>query len=780
MTPRRWPLAASLPVLLLAALVGACASPPADAVEPPEDLQPVADALSAAIAHELDQKDLGAFSIALVDSQQTVFAAGFGEERPGVPADASTIYRVGSVSKLFTDLAVMQLVDRGELDLDAPVTEYLPDFAPEGPTPTLRQLMSHQSGIVREPPVGHYFDPTEPTLAATVASLNGTPRIYPPESRTKYSNAAIATVGYVLEGTQQTPFVEYVRESVLAPLGMTRSSFAPTAATRDRLANAVMWSYDGREFPAPTFELGMIPAGSMYAPVTDLGRFMSAVFTADPALGISRETLDEMLSPQFGQGFGIGFSLGELDGHRYAGHGGAIYGFATLLGMLPDEQLGVVAVTTTDVANNVVWRVSEYALRLMMAQRQGDPLPEYPTTDPLAPGVAKQVQGVYLFPDGQQSFTIAGRPNGAWIEIGRERYLLRARGDTLVIDDRHGYGGFLIPSGSDLMTSDGSLLKRADDWPGGRPDEAPGDLRQYLGEYGWDHNVLFVYERAGSLHALIEWTEMNPLTPSGPDAFDFPADGGLYHGEQIRFERDASGVVEAAVAAGIRFERRKGPATGETYTIDPVRPIEELRVEALAATPPAESGDFREPDLVEVRDLAPGILYDLRYAGTNNFMETVFYQSEHAFLQRPAAEALVRAHQKLAAFGYGVIVHDAYRPWFVTKMFWDATPDDQKDFVANPANGSRHNRGAAVDLTLYDLGTGEPVEMPSGYDEFSERSYAEYVGGTAAQRWRRDLLREVMESEGFQVYAYEWWHFDHADWRAYPILNDTFEALQSR
>lgn len=764
---------------LIAVLLTACGGSPSspESINPPSDLEPVVAALSDFITTEMDQKGLDALSIAIVDGQETLFAAGFGQARDNVEADAGTIYRVGSVSKLFTDLAVMQLVEQGTLDLDGPVTAYLPDFAPAGPAPTLRQLMSHQSGIVREPPVGHYFDPSEPTLAATVASLNGTPRIYPPETRTKYSNAAIATVGYVLEVTQDRPFAEYVRDAVLEPQGMTRSSFAPTEATQRDLADAVMWSYDGREFKAPTFELGMAPAGSMYAPVTDLALFMSSVFAASPSLGISPETLGEMLSPQFGQRFGIGFSLGSFDGHSYAGHGGAIYGFATQLGMLPDEQLGVVAVATTDVANNIVGRVTDYALRLMLAHRDGAPLPRHRPTAALDAEQAERVEGIYDFPDGSQSLTIVGRPDEAWIEIGRERYLLRAHGDTLVIDDRHGYGGFLIPSGNDLMARDGTLLKRTGNWPGPEPDAASPTLRQYVGEYGWDHNVLFVYEKSGLLHALIEWTEMNPLAPAGVDTFDFPADGGLYHGEQVRFERNDEGQVVAAVAAGIRFDRRHGPAEGETYTIDPVRPVEALRAEALAANPPSESGDFRDPDLVELTEIEPGIRYDIRYAGTNNFMEAVFYESEHAFLQRPAAEAVARVHQKLASYGYGLLIHDAYRPWFVTKMFWDATPEEQKDFVANPANGSRHNRGAAVDLTLYDLATGAPVEMPSGYDEFSERSYADYVGGTAAQRWRRELLRELMESEGFTVYQYEWWHFDHADWRAYPILNETFEEL---
>jgi D-alanyl-D-alanine dipeptidase len=149
----------------------------------------------------------------------------------------------------------------------------------------------------------------------------------------------------------------------------------------------------------------------------------------------------------------------------------------------------------------------------------------------------------------------------------------------------------------------------------------------------------------------------------------------------------------------------------------------------------------------------------------------VFYDRPRAFLQRPAAEALVRAHRQLAAQGYGLLIHDAYRPWHVTKMFWDATPEESKLFVADPAKGSRHNRGCAVDLTLYKLAGGEPIVMPSGYDEFSPRAFPAYPGGTSRQRWHRELLRRAMEAEGFSVFEFEWWHFDYRDWRRYPILN---------
>ena len=215
-----------------------------------------------------------------------------------------------------------------------------------------------------------------------------------------------------------------------------------------------------------------------------------------------------------------------------------------------------------------------------------------------------------------------------------------------------------------------------------------------------------------------------------------------------------------------------------SFRITPLRPVEELRKEALQAQPPEEHATFRKSDLVELTKLDPTIKLDIRYASTNNFLGTPVYTQARAFLQRPAAEAVVRAHRQLRARGYGLLIHDGYRPWYVTKIFWDATPIDKRMFVANPAEGSRHNRGCAVDLSLYDLKTGKEVQMPSGYDEMTDRAYADYPGGTPEQRARRALLREAMEKEGFQVFPAEWWHFDYQDWKSYGIQNIRFEDLR--
>jgi len=196
--------------------------------------------------------------------------------------------------------------------------------------------------------------------------------------------------------------------------------------------------------------------------------------------------------------------------------------------------------------------------------------------------------------------------------------------------------------------------------------------------------------------------------------------------------------------------------------------------------PPKESGQFRQSDLVEIVKLDPGVKLDIRYATTNNFLHRPVYAQARAFLQRPAAEALIRAHRKLHAQGYGIVVFDGYRPWSVTKTFWDSATDEQRriEFVANPKNGSRHNRGCAADISLFELATGREVTMPSTYDEFTERAYPNYTGGTAEARNLRDLLRAAMEAEGFTVYNAEWWHFDFNDWRQYRIQNIPFDAIK--
>jgi len=307
--------------------------------------------------------------------------------------------------------------------------------------------------------------------------------------------------------------------------------------------------------------------------------------------------------------------------------------------------------------------------------------------------------------------------------------------------------------------------------PGPKPADVPKEWRVWIGDYGDGLNEHTILEKNHRLWLYEKGVGEWPLQKVGE--YDFAVEGDD-KSPLIGFVKDGSELA----LNDVRFDRHTyGVDLNSVARIRPVKPIDELRVSALATNPPHEKGNFRKPELVELAPLDPAIHLDIRYATTNDFLGTPVYSQARAFLQRPAAEALLRALQKLKPLGYGLLIHDAYRPWYVTKIFWDATPPEGKIFVADPAQGSRHNRGCAVDLTLYDLATGKPIEMPGTYDEMSPRSFPDYPGGTSLQRWHRDLLRRAMESEGFIVYEAEWWHFDYKDWKEYPILNVPFEKL---
>ena len=308
-----------------------------------------------------------------------------------------------------------------------------------------------------------------------------------------------------------------------------------------------------------------------------------------------------------------------------------------------------------------------------------------------------------------------------------------------------------------------------------KPPPAPARWRPLIGEYFHEIETVIVLESDGRLCVLFNRHDLVQLREVASDSFEFDNSTSRM-GEHILFSRDVRGRVTQVALGKVLFKRKPlGPDEGANQLkVQPLRPVPILIKEALTAQPPNETGDFQPADLVELRKLDPTIKLDIRYATTNNLFGTVFYSQARAFMQRPAAEAVVRVNRKLKSLGYGLLVHDGYRPWYVTKVFWDATPDDKKLFVADPSKGSRHNRGCAVDLSLYDLKSGKPLEMVSTYDETTDRAYPNYPGGISLQRWHRDLLRAAMEAEGFTVYEAEWWHFDYKDWQRYRVGNVRF------
>ncbi len=772
--------------MLLAPLAAlALAAPLQDSIPATARDTAAAAAVERFISAQMTQHGIPGLAIALVDGDRIIWAKGFGRIDPADPARpvrAETPFRVASVSKLFTDIGIMQRVERGRFALDSAVVRYAPGFRPSnafGRGPTLRELLQHRSGIVREPPIGHYFDPSGPTLAATVASLNGTALVYAPGSVTKYSNAAIALAGRLLEIESGLPFAEVMRRDVLAPSGMPRASFAPDSALLARRALGTMWTLDGRTFAAPTFALGLGPASELSASMIDLGNFLRMLFAGGVGPG-GRVLREETLRAMWGEGggaasglFGLGFALGTLDGARRIGHGGWHYGFATELAALPDERLGVAVSATMDGSNAVTSRIADEALRILRAARSGRALPVPVLTTPLAPTERRALEGTYR--GRTRTVVLEDRLGDLWLDDLRGGFpfpLRRRDAGALVGDGRLVWGAplLLLPDrdGRRAIAYAGDTLLRADD---ARPAPPPDAWRDLIGEYGWDHDVLYILERDGRLFALIEWFGLYPLDVVDVDHLRFPPRG-LYAGETMHIVRGTDARPRALDLGGVVFERRRiAPEEGTTFRITPQRPVEELRRESLAAVPPPQPATLRAPELVALPPLDAGLRFDIRYATTDNFMGVVLYDRADPRLQQPAAEALVRVQRALAPRGVGLLIHDAFRPWYVTRIFWEATPPAQRIFVADPATGSRHNRGAAVDLSLYDIATGRPVPMVSGYDEFSPRAYPFYPGGTSEQRWYRALLRHAMEAEGFTVFEAEWWHFDHSGWRNWAVGN---------
>ena len=310
--------------------------------------------------------------------------------------------------------------------------------------------------------------------------------------------------------------------------------------------------------------------------------------------------------------------------------------------------------------------------------------------------------------------------------------------------------------------------------PGPEPKDAPRLWKELVGIYGGKKEQdTIILERDQRLYWRSASEEFS-VQVRGTDGFEVNGKKSF----RFRAEHNRDGSVAALQTSAGRLTRvDAGVDPNHFFHIQLSKPIEHLRAEALAATPPEEAGSFRKADLVELVSLDPGFHLDIRYAQKRNFLSAPVYTQARAYLQRPAAEALVRILHEVEPLGYGILIHDGYRPWYVTKLFWDATPTQDHNFVADPGKGSRHNRGCAVDLTLYDLTTGKPVEMPGLYDEMSPRSFPDFPGGTSLQRWRRELLRRAMESEGFTVNVDEWWHFDYKDWKLYPILNIRFEQV---
>ena len=512
------------------------------------------------VAEELVRKITPGFSVAWVVDGRTVHAAGYGmaDAERGRAANADTIYRAGSISKLFNAVAAMQLVERGQLDLDAPIQQALPEFHiivpfdDAGPI-TARELLCHRSGMIREAPVGGYLDASQPMIVDTIASVADCALVNRPNTKTRYSNVGPTIVGRAIEVISGLPYAEYQRQHVIEPLGMKSSSWMMYDALRPRLAKGLMRIRRGRRYVfenAPQFELGTIPAGNLYTTATDLARFASFVMgAADESASavLPRATLEKMFQPQLVDeptGFGIGFHVNTYREHKTVQHSGAVYGFSTSIVVLPDEKIAVIVLANADIAAAPVRRLSEAALDLLLEAVRKEPLPEVPppydaTGEPLA-----DLAGDYESPsywakvevaDGKLRATLSGQPLEL-VPTGPLKFAANGRiMNRSPLEFERGADGLV-----NAFTAAGQTFTRTAVEP-----PWPTAWRRFVGSYGPSFIPLVVTIRRGHLYASVENEYDYRLTPVNQFVFNLPP--GMYADEQVVFQVDEDGRVRGAV-----------------------------------------------------------------------------------------------------------------------------------------------------------------------------------------------------------------------------------------
>lgn len=319
------------------------------------------------------------------------------------------------------------------------------------------------------------------------------------------------------------------------------------------------------------------------------------------------------------------------------------------------------------------------------------------------------------------------------------------------------------------------------------PDDAPKDIKYILGFYYGNGENILIRENDGRLELLYRTAQedrsfaaanLYPLSKVHFDSYTLQESGPMSNTEAgVRFERDPDGYGISCRIGGNTYSRYfLGTTQGERakpFRLEE-RSAEEwakLRTEAAKAAVPAALAAGEQAQLVDAASVA-GVKVNSVYAGSDNLFGAPLYSTPKLFVAKDAAAALGRVQQRLAPYGYGLVLWDAYRPWSVSKLANLALPEGKKDMLEDPeVKGSVHNTGNAVDVGLYSLDSGEELDMGCGFDEPSLRQYANYAGGTSRERYLRSLLREEMELQGFKGIEMEWWHFEYGDCSKFAHLN---------
>jgi len=525
------------------------------------------------VAEELQRQIVPGVSVAWVVDGKLVHAAGYGrsDSRSSAAASVDTIYRAGSISKLFNAVAAMQLVEQGKLDLDAPIQAALPDFRivmpfePAAPI-TIRQLLCHRSGMVREAPRGGYLDPSQPGVIETLASVASCALVNRPNTKTRYSNVGPTIVGRAIEVQAKQSFAEYQQQHILGPLGMSSSAWTMNDSLRPRLARGRMRVARGSgkfEFEnASEFELGTIPAGNLYTTATDLAQFarfvMGSGANSDSESSILKRTsLEKMCTPQLTNesiGFGLGFSVGRYRDHKTVQHMGAVYGFTSSIVVLPDVKIGAIVLSNADIATASVKRLSEAALDLLLQAVRGESITPVAVPLKLSAESLAELAGDY-------------ESAGYWARLEVANGKLRGDFSGQPIELTPVAAARFLADGRIMLRSPFELHRDAEGRVAGftaafqrfervdsaKVPQAPDSWRHFEGKYGPSFIPLVISIRHGHLYALVENEYDYRLTPVDRVTFRLPP--GMYDDEQVVFQTDPSGKVIGAVMANMYLPR---------------------------------------------------------------------------------------------------------------------------------------------------------------------------------------------------------------------------------
>ncbi|GAM17877.1 hypothetical protein SAMD00019534_010520, partial [Acytostelium subglobosum LB1] len=827
------------------------------------------------IKHQINALTIPVIGITITNAEKTLYANIIHHEHllTPVPSLTRSLFNVASVSKLFTYVALLQLVDSGKVKLEDPVTKHIPKFAPTNPDEcpagspplypniTLFNLIRHTSGLIREPIEGNYFNPIQCDLNKLVESMCTSKLVNSPGIIHKYSNAAVAVAGYIVQVVSGMSFEDYVEKNILDPIGMSHCTFQDkwnNTRYKDedemRLAVGHMWRY-WDEFrntnvfsEAPLTRFGMFPAGGLKCTIEEISAFLR-VFLNGGAPLLKDSTFIQMVTPQplaqptydlrkdynhtqSDLTHGLGVEISQVYGLMMARHGGAINGFASEFRTLPALGIGIYTVCTLDCINSVSNQVAEYAIQLILnymiehgqlgdltidlaaLAAATDHYRSLAKAEHLPVMLRNQVLGVYHFNNYNKDmdthrFRIYQEYNTKtyirshfinsidWIRPSHCSQIFK--NGVMIINDRLSFGQPLeVSTSADGKDTAVGMFERQKELSDNNlffqpyiplpevtkpPEPAPKFLQALVGHYETKDQLALIFEEDGSLMLCIEWLfiyTLNFLEKREADrtvVFKLNRDT-MYNDEKVIFFLDASERPIRLELVGIPFIwTRIGPAPGERQPgVGTIELAQEMLEISYTVPCPHPEVPLNEHNLVDLSTISPTIKIDCKYASTDNFLYIQLYKIPKAFLHRKAAESLLQVHKWLHKWGVGLLIYDAYRPWNVTwTMAESVIPEFRGKYVADPNLGSVHNRGGAVDLTLYELDTGAAIPMQGEYDELSIRSHRSFFGGTTRQRWFKKLLTVAMMNFGFRPYENEWWHFDYKD--SFPVLNIPFDKL---